>query len=167
MALCSKTSTTPFLTRRHGDTEAVALHRTPSHDGAHDHCTEPKLRVSVAPCEPLLLMALCSKTSTTPFLTRRHGDTEAVALHRTPSHDGAHDHCTASTQCPRAQPSKQARAEDTALLPTQCTRPSRPRSCLFQCTKRSVGDPPTAEPERSAPLQLAHSAKAPNQANAG
>ena len=94
MALCSKTSTTLFLTRSHGDTEAVALHRTPSHDGAHDHCTEPKLRVSVAPCEPLLLMVLCSKTSTTPFLTRRHGDTEAVALHRTPSHDGAHDHCT-------------------------------------------------------------------------
>jgi len=35
------------------------------------HCTEPKLRGSATPCETLLFMALCSLTSTTPFLTRR------------------------------------------------------------------------------------------------
>ena len=48
------------------------------------HCTEPKLRGFVAPCETLLLMALGSLTSTTLFLTRRHEATEAHPLHRTP-----------------------------------------------------------------------------------
>jgi len=37
----------------------------------------------VTPCETLLLLALCSMTSTTPFLTRRRGGTEAHPPHKT------------------------------------------------------------------------------------
>ena len=45
--------------------------------------SEPKLRAFVPPCETLLLLALCSKTSTTLFLTRRRGGTEAHPPNRT------------------------------------------------------------------------------------
>jgi len=38
---------------------------------------------TVPPCETLLLLVQCSKTSTTRLLTRSHGDTEAHPPHST------------------------------------------------------------------------------------
>jgi hypothetical protein len=104
-------STTQFLTRRHEDTEAYPPHRTqvpclrvkPAPVGSvlkdqHDaithtktrrhgglstvqNSTEPKLRVSVTPCETQLFIALWSLTSTTLF---SHEDTKTRRLiHRT------------------------------------------------------------------------------------
>ena len=37
---------------------------------------------TVPPCETLLLLVQCSKTSTTRLLTRRHEDTEAHPPHK-------------------------------------------------------------------------------------
>ena len=73
--LCSCWFSAQRLARRycsHGAAETFPPYRT-----------EPKLRALVPPCETLLLLVQCSKTSTTLLLTRSHGATEAFPSHRT------------------------------------------------------------------------------------